>query len=62
MNLLLSEIAHYGDMLAIPFFLLAFIYFYKKQNKTSMEYILLAFVLIGLICDIVFTYMFMSSN
>jgi hypothetical protein len=33
-NNFLNNISHYGDILAIPFFLLGIIYFYKKNPKT----------------------------
>lgn len=50
-----SDISHYGDILAIPFFLLLVVYFYKKKNRTDIENILLLFSIAGLILDIIFT-------
>lgn len=56
----LNNISHYGDILAIPFFLLLIIYFFIKKDKTILEYILLTFAFIGLIADIFFTYQFFN--
>lgn len=36
----MNQISHYGDLFAIPFFILASIYFYTIEHKTVMEYIL----------------------
>jgi len=46
---------HYGDILAIPFFILLSYYFYKRKNKTNLEYLLMLFSIGGAIADIVFT-------
>jgi hypothetical protein len=54
-----KNISHYGDILAIPFFLLLVIYFYRIENKNILEYILLYFSLIGLIADVIYTYIFL---
>jgi hypothetical protein len=51
--------AHYGDILAIPFFALLFYYFYNKSKKTLLEYILLLFALSGLILDSIFTIIYL---
>lgn len=58
---MIKNLAHYGDILAIPFFLLASIYFYKKENKTHEEYILLIFSIIGLIFDTIASIYFILS-
>ena len=52
----MKNLVHYADILAIPFFLLSFIYFYKKEKKNRTERILLCFSLVGLIMDTYFTY------
>ena len=39
-----NKLAHYGDLLAIPFFLITFIYFYQIENKTPLEYCLMLFM------------------
>jgi len=54
----LTNISHYGDILAIPFFALLIIYFYNIKNKTLTEKILLLFGISGFVMDIVYTYIF----
>ena len=54
----LTNISHYGDILAIPFFALLIIYFYNIKNKTPTEKILLLFGISGFVMDIVYTYIF----
>ena len=46
---------HHGDMIAIPFFLLAFIYFYRIKNKKIIEIVLMYFNFFAFIIDIIFT-------
>jgi len=53
-----KNIAHLGDILAIPFFMLTFLYFYKINNKTMIEYLLMLFSFLGGILDILFTYLY----
>ena len=57
-----KNIVHYGDMLAIPFFLITFIYFYKKTNKTLLEILIMIFILVGFICDCYFTYNYLTDT
>lgn len=57
----MDNLIHYGDILAIPFFLYAFYYFYRKENKKIDEIILMLFVFGGLIADIYFTYLFFNK-
>ena len=57
-----STISHLGDILAIPFFILLFIYFYNIENKTPLEYVLLLFSAGGAILDSIFTYFFMENS
>lgn len=52
----LASISHYGDVLAIPFFLLSLIYFYRLEDKDMTERALLMFSLAGFILDLAFTY------
>lgn len=54
-----SDISHYGDILAIPFFALLCIYFYNIENKTTMEYVLFYFSISGIVLDILYTYIFL---
>ena len=58
----LQNILHYADILAIPFFLIAFIYFVMKKNKTVLEIILMLFVLCGFILDSIFSYNFINIS
>ena len=43
-----ERLCHYGDILAIPLFLLTFLYFYNLENKNYLEYFLMTFTLGGL--------------
>jgi len=54
-----KNLAHYGDILAIPFFALLTIYFYNIKNKSILEYILFLFSISGVVLDIVYTYIFL---
>ena len=58
----MDNLAHYGDIIAIPFFLYTFYYFYRKENKKIDEIILMLFVFGGLIADIYFTYCFLINK
>ena len=58
----MKNLIHYCDTLAIPFFLLGFIYFYKIKHKSLVEYLLLLFMLSGLIVDIIFSYLYFFEN
>ena len=61
-NYIINNLSHYGDILAIPFFALIVIYFYKIQEKSLIEYILLGFSISGLIFDILYTYLFLRHS
>lgn len=58
----INNISHIGDILAIPFFALLCLYFYRIENKTPMEYILLLFSIGGFVLDILFTYLYFFRN
>lgn len=58
----ISNISHYGDILAIPFFALLIIYFYNIKNKNIMEYLLYFFSISGFILDVLYTYIFLNSE
>lgn len=58
----IHNLSHYGDILAIPFFLLLTIYFYNLEEKTTMEYIFLFFSFAGFILDILYTYLFLTRK
>ena len=57
----LQKLSHYGDMVAIPFFIWLSIYFIMIEEKTTTEYILLLFSIGGAILDILFTYIYLSK-
>jgi hypothetical protein len=59
---MLKDIVHNADILAVPCFLIAFIYFYNKQNKTFLEIFLMLFVLSGFIVDSIFTYNYITGK
>ena len=56
---IIDNINHYGDILAIPFFIIMSIYFYNIENKSILEYILFLFSLSGLLLDTIFSYFFL---
>ncbi len=58
----LNNLAHYGDIMAIPFFIITLIYFYRIEYKTLVEYIIMTFIFICLIGYIIFTYIFIKSK
>lgn len=57
---MINNLVHYGDILAIPFFILLSIYFYRKKNKNILEYVLLIFSVVGTFADILFTSQFLK--
>ena len=61
-NNFIKNSSHYGDILAIPFFALLIMYFYKIEQKSTIEYVLLFFSICGFILDIVYTYIFLSKS
>lgn len=56
MDNIFKNINHWGDILAIPFFLLLAIYLYKIPNRTNIENLLFFFSIVGFFADILFTY------
>jgi hypothetical protein len=61
MQQIIRDISHIGDILAIPLFLIAIIYFYQIKNKSIIEYILLLFATSGFILDVLFTIQYFNS-
>ena len=57
-----NDLCHYGDILAIPFFLLATYYFHNKEVRTPLENLLLFFSISGFIMDIVYTATFFYTK
>ena len=60
LNEIMENISSYGDILAIPFFLLLTIYFYNIEKRSVTENILLLFSIVGLVADILFTILFFT--
>lgn len=58
MKLLLTSLAHYGDVIAIPCFLLLSYYFYQIENRTILENFLLFISVSTFVLDCVFTYIY----
>ncbi len=58
----LNKLAHYGDLLAIPFFIITFIYFYKIENKSLLEIGIMIFLFIAFSCDIIFSIIFFTTK
>ena len=61
MNNFTTNISHYGDILAIPFFALLTIYFYNIKKKSQTEYLFFYFSISGFILDILYTFIFLSD-
>lgn len=57
-----KNISRYGDMVAIPLFALLAYYFYTIENKSTIEYVLYAFSISGVILDTLYTYQFMHKQ
>ncbi len=57
-----NNLSHYGDILAIPFFGLLAKYFYNIENKSTLEYVLFYFSILGFILDIFYTIIFLSNH
>jgi hypothetical protein len=51
-----QRLSHIGDIMAIPLFGLGIYYFYNKKNKNMIEWILLYFMIMGLLFDVYFSY------
>ena len=56
------KLVHYADILAIPFFLLLTLYFYKKVDRTDMENILFLFAISGFVLDTYFSCQFLTNK
>jgi hypothetical protein len=49
-----------ADLFAIPLFLIAFIYFLRKSQKSHIEDLITVFLGVGLILDFIFTLDFLQ--
>lgn len=54
----LTNLSHYGDILAIPFFALLIYYFHTIHEKTELENVLYAFSIVGFVADVIYTLLF----
>ena len=62
MNKFVNKLTHIGDMIAVPFFILMTIYFYRIENKTHLEYLLFLFSIACFLIDITFSYFYISGK
>jgi hypothetical protein len=62
MNNFTTNISHYGDILAIPFFALLTIYFYNIKKKSQLEYVFFYFSISGFVLDILYTIIFLCNH
>lgn len=58
----LNNLAHYADLIAIPLFIITLYYFYLIEHKTLIEWLITLFIASCVLCDIVFSYIFLSKN
>lgn len=49
-----------ADLIAIPFFLIAFLYFLRLPHKTLLEYWIMLFLGAGFVLDLLFTLDFLQ--
>ena len=57
---MIAILVRLADVIAVPLFLLAFIYFWGIPHKTTTEWILLIFSAGGFLLDLVFTLSFLN--
>ena len=57
-----SALVHYGDVIALPFFLAGVYYFGRIRRPTMLERVLHAFCLAGLVIDLVFSLHFLTRR
>jgi hypothetical protein len=62
MKSIFDNISHYGDILAIPFFFLLVLHFYKIEKRKPIENLLLFFSVSGLVLDILFTWQYFNKH
>jgi hypothetical protein len=58
----LSKLAHYGDLIAIPFFIISVFYFYQIEHKSLLEIGIMVFLLIALVFDVYCSILFLSKK
>ena len=57
-----NNLSHYGDILAIPFFILLSVYFYNIEHKSPIEYVLFMFAISGFILDSLYTFLYLTQR
>lgn len=57
-----NYLSHIGDIIAIPFFILLTMYFYKIEKKSPLEWTFFLFCIGALIADVFFTYDFFTKK
>jgi hypothetical protein len=57
-----KDIVRFGDILAIPFFLILIFYFIKKQTLSDIEILLLLFSIGGFLFDTFFTFLYLREK
>lgn len=57
-----TTLVHYGDAVALPFFLAGVYYFGRIRRPTMLERVLHAFCLVGLMVDLVFSLHFLPRR
>jgi hypothetical protein len=57
-----KDIVRFGDILAIPFFLILIFYFIKKERLSEIEMILLLFSIGGFLFDTFFTVIYLREK
>ncbi len=58
----LNKLAHYGDLLAIPFFIISLLYFYQIENKSLLEMGIMVFLFIALLFDTFCSILFFAKK
>lgn len=58
--MILGTLVHWADVLAVPLFLLATLYFWQIPKKSGVEWLLLVFSVGGFVLDSVFTLAFLN--
>jgi len=59
---MIKSLPHIADIFAIPLWLIMILYFYRIENKTPVEYVLLLFGTTGLVLDCLFSAYYVFSK
>ena len=62
MNKSLRFTSHIADIITIPFFVILIFYFYGNQHKTTIEWILYLFGILGFFGYTIFTFLFLKRH